>query len=482
MPILDIAKFSGFKEKEVETGSHWTQRGTLEGSSKVWFCKKMRDPEAAKRELLAQEFFRLLIPHQPVTLLAKDKDGSLYVLSEEVNGYHALPTNQANSFTDGTFTGFGEALVNAMFFQEVDLKNGNIGLDNQNRVIKIDGDWCFAEFHKDFNNDSPFKLTPKAIESLPYPMDFPAFEWLDFIQRWKQCPFSSIVPFDLNHSVQFRAEVNQALLKICLLPDTYIEAFADFYLPSESAPFIQLIKDRRNELQQSALQNDSFVNFLQTPAAQNTANAILKQMKSFQVGGMAVINPDLHNRLEIEFGQQGLLATVWPDYHSCYQLIGALEGQVHPMDTPLRQFIQESILRIEKTKNNPHKLQIMKASLESVLNAMNSAEFNAVKHTISSFRSETGFFMDEKADKIERALYNTALDERETVISNPVSNDVQRALAYHRHPFRESAELPDGQIDYDKAATNFKTLKDKFKKTIDQPENQQDGIKPGPNV
>lgn len=459
---IDVKTFTPFIEEQVDTGSHWTRRGTLPDSQQTWFCKTMRDPMAAKIELLAQEFFRFLIPHQPETRLAADKNHTLHVLSQEVPGYKSLPLNQQNNFSNGVFTGLGQALVCSVFLEEVDLKNGNICLDEENRVIKIDGDWCFAELKTDYTEDRSFNLSPKTIASLPYPMDFPAFEWLDYTVKWVKNRESKIVNPTLSNSKQFRTEVNEAILKICLLPDSFIEAFTEFYLPSEGKRFSDLMKARRDILKQSALQNNSFKDYLKTQEAKNAVNAVLEQIKTFKSAGVFVFNPDLQAKLTKEISQLDWLSVIWPEYKKCYQLILSLEGQLNPKDTQLAQFILDTIESIEEKKNNPKNLQQNIINLNDAFAAMDSAEFKAVINAIASFNANIGFFMESKAENITKALYNTPLSERDKVISNPTANDVQRALASHRHPLRDNPILSGGKIDYDKAANAYKNLKDRF--------------------
>lgn len=480
MPIIDVTKFKALGQEITDSGgSHGLFLGTLEGSTKTWYCKQMRDPAAAKEEVLAQEFFRLLIPHQPETLLATDKHGTHYILSESVEGYHDLPQFEEVKFSNGTFTGLGQALVGSMFLQEVDLKNGNIGLDNQNRVIKIDGDKCFSAFDVDFKAEPPFKLSPKAIASLPCPVDFPTFEWLDYVIKWRKSPFTVIVPEDLSESKQFRSEVNQALLKICLLPDQYIDAYTNFYMPSEGGRYIDLIKSRRDELTQSALQNESFQDYLQTQEAKDAVSSLLEQVKNLKSGGMFVIpdESEIHELLTTEIHQKQSQLYSMVLHQKCDQIIGSLKDKLNPMDALLKKFISDTIDGIEENKNNPVALQKFIENVEKAVIAMDSDEFNEVKKTIALFRAEIGIFMKEKADKIERALYNTPISERNTLISNPVANDVQREMASHRHPFRDSAELPGGQIDYEKAAANFKRLKDKFKQVADELHNPDESLR-----
>ncbi|HBI22363.1 MAG TPA: hypothetical protein DDY37_07280, partial [Legionella sp.] len=239
--------------------SHHVTRGTVHGSTKNWICKAMGTAEdrsmrvsfmqkdSAQRELLAQEFFRLIIPHQPETRVAQNPDSHDYfILSEEALAYRQLPKNEALNFENGTYTGLGQALMCAMFVEEIDLKNGNIGLDNQNRVIKIDGNLSFssrAPGHRGLHN-----MENDLLSTLPYPTHFFTFNWLDYVKRRVRHPTSRIVDSTLKISPQFRQEVNQAIFKICLLPDHIIEGFVSACIPERCAEFIDLILSRRDRL------------------------------------------------------------------------------------------------------------------------------------------------------------------------------------------------------------------------------------------
>ena len=223
MILKDIrTEFKPAKIKEVISPtffSHKIMRGKLKGSNLEWSTeKKCRGYLAkAKAELLAQEFFRLIIPHQPKTLLMINSvTGVHYILSQEVEGYSELPENQAENFANGDFHRFRSILLTSMFLEETDLKNGNFGLNDKNQVIKIDGDNCFGQFFV----PKKYFMTPEGIANLPYPKDFYAYHWLDIVNFKAKQPASSIISPDLGKSAQFRAEVNQAMLIICLLPES----------------------------------------------------------------------------------------------------------------------------------------------------------------------------------------------------------------------------------------------------------------------
>lgn len=294
VPILNINNFKFLKVPFVGTGSsfsHQVSRGYLDQSTTTWICKEINNPVIARMEVLVQELFRLIIPHQPETRLGcYEPHNTYYIFSEEVKGYRNLPKNQAILFTTETYTGLGEATFCAFFFQESDLKNGNIGLNEQNRVIKIDGDWCFSSFRMLFfipsNVPLPFNISPEAIQSLPYPhKDFYTNNWLDARANGRDTDSLILKPF-ISTSPQFRAEVNRAMLKICLLPDSLIETFISFFMPAGSQRYIDLVKTRRETLKNTALQIQSFRDYLVSSAAKQDATAAIEHICSFKSSGI----------------------------------------------------------------------------------------------------------------------------------------------------------------------------------------------------
>ena len=342
--------------------SHPVTKMKIAGSDSIWYSKKMtyRNPrdkwleeQESRIECLAQEFFRLIIPNQPEVRLLADTSAtppSFYVLSEEVSGFHNLPYGESFHFADGVYTGLGQATTLAMFLQEIDLKNGNIGLDGHGHVIKIDGDWCFAN-HRISSSRVPlieYKLTEKAIASLPYPEDFYAFNWLDLIQNdvLIASPRNPIAERSLANTKQFRNEVNQALLKLCLLPDEYIDRFvlafiadkgqrfADNYAPHDQSglkkpglSLSDLIKSRREELKASALLNGKFQEYLATPAAIADAEDLITQLLSFRSNGVPLeaTPKDVAN---IHSTFRGLLEGATP------RIVSASSEEASPSTTP----------------------------------------------------------------------------------------------------------------------------------------------------
>ena len=276
---------------------HPVIQGQLDGSSEVWFRKEMPNAMDAQIELLAQEFFRLIIPTQQESRIIRDHaTGTFYILSQAVPGFQPLPQNQASKFINGTYTGLGQVLLCAMFLEEADLKNGNVGINNVGGVTKIDGDWCFSEGRYQGN----YQITPEAIASLPYLKDYRVYNWLDIIISEIHFKESHIINHAISNAPQFRHEVNQAILKISVLPDSFIHAFVKTYIPTETQRYSRLIISRRETLIKSALKNDSFIKYLNTANARQDIQSIEHQMAVFQANGNQKIIPaKLHQKLHL---------------------------------------------------------------------------------------------------------------------------------------------------------------------------------------
>lgn len=477
MPLKDIRReFTPAASAHVNSTvvfSHSVSRGALAGSAKNWIKKEMPDPAVAKIEILAQEFFRLIIPHQGETRLLHDSaTGTHYILSEEVKGFRDLPLIEAENFGNGCYTGLGQVIVGAMFLQEIDLKNGNVGLDDQGRVAKIDGDWCFAEGRFD---NVRYGLTTRAIDRLPYPTDFYAFNWLDLIQEDIAYPNSSIINPKLSSAPQFRAEVNQAMLMISLIPDSFINRFVDAYMPAGGERFVELIKNRRQELLVSALQNESFKTYLASPQAEiDTAN-LIAHMNSFQANDAGPVVPISEHATTAEEVNENLTdlksMLLYPELlkDNAELLENILSHKVNSDDVMLQNYVDQSQREMFRYGTNPQKLEQIKAELTETLKSVSSAEVVAVKAASQNFRENTRWYTHgkkAKANRIEDALCNTPLHLRGNVISHTgPANKVQEALASHRHLGKSGNVYKKGdQIDIKEAAATFKRLKSEFRK------------------
>ncbi|HRD71353.1 MAG TPA: hypothetical protein PK657_14565 [Legionella sp.] len=411
MPDTNSSDFVPVEKSQINTDvsyQHDVCRGTLiDTGDTTWVRKKIAEEANARIELLAQEFFRLIIPHQPITRIAKDssvKPDIYYILSEEIKNYQNLPLNQPGNFANNTFTGLGQALVVSMFLEEIDLKNGNIGINKNGQVVKIDGEWCFAEF---FNKET-YELTPENIANLPYPINyssgFYAYNWLDLINQNVFNPTSFIVNPSLSTAPQFRNEVNQALLKICIIPDRFIDRFVDTYTCIQNTRYKEFFKRRRTQLQISALQNPSFWAYLTTEGAIQAAEQMIDHMKNFATTGTPIIPSDeievLVQHTELKFYQlimpileqmklQELIDTYSTRDHKLTQPESVYRSIIGKVVLLISQdFIECNKLLVSLQKNQPEELFNTYQNM-TLCNKYNSVELKWVYAKLKSVENNT---------------------------------------------------------------------------------------------
>lgn len=287
--------------------SHVVKKGTLPGSTNVYFSKEMKEPRVARLEILAQEFFRLIIPSQPETRIASNPHlNTYYILSEEVSGYKNLPLNSHNQFINGLYPNLGRVMLLSVFLQEIDLKNGNICLNADNHVVKIDGDWCFAAIRDSSFAHYKKDISPDLLKTLPFTVGYAAFNWLDIWKEGIAYSSSKVVNEHLANAPHFRNEINEAILKILLLPNQYLERFVDAYIPVgvEADVFINYLKERYQELKKVSLHNESFRAYLSSDAAKALVAPYAKYLKDFKANGnYSIVNSDQHESLTTNVSQ-----------------------------------------------------------------------------------------------------------------------------------------------------------------------------------
>lgn len=292
-PLIDIRLLKIVPGGGKGKYSHPIDKRVIPGYARVFFSKEMKSPRTARLETLAQEFFRLIIPTQPRTRVAYNPASNVYyTLSEEVLEFSPLPTGCPDQFAKGAFPNLGRIMLVSILLHEVDLKNGNIGLDKLKNVVKIDGDWCFAAIR--YRAFSYKEITPKLLDNLPFIVGYDAFNWLDIYQQGI-AQFSSIVDENLTVAEHFRAEINEAILKVALLPEFYIRALVDSFMPIrvEADQFISFLKRRCEELALAGLSSESFIQYFLSGAARECVVQHLHHLKTFKVhGDYAILKPE----------------------------------------------------------------------------------------------------------------------------------------------------------------------------------------------
>ena len=378
--LIDIKDFTIIPGTGLGIFVHKIQKGILAGDTRIFYQKEMESNRVACMEVLAQEFFRLIIPVQPETRIAYNPSLNTYfILSEEISGYKPLPPNSPSKFTDGEFPGLGQVMLTSVFLQEIDLKNGNICLNKENQVIKIDGDWCFAGIRSPAFKDYNKSITPELLASLPFPYyGYSAFNWLDISHKGIARITSRMVDEDLASAPHVRREINEAMLKILLLPDDYLVSFVDAYIPHSSKAdiFVNYLKERREELKLAALQDESFNLYLKSSLAIDTVEQHLCYMKEFVVNGTrSIITESKHNKLDNEvllnFEKLRAEATLDIDHSTAFDHLNAINLNLNLINSRQALLVYRDLL-----------LKQIDNCIESLTNSADNKHFDQHQKTV----------------------------------------------------------------------------------------------------
>lgn len=250
-----------------------------------WFLKTIPAKEEAFREVIAQEFFRFLFPYFPKTRLLIHDD-KYYVLSKGIARARPIQlTHFKNNIHQGKMTGFGYILLASLLGEEIDLKYQNMCVDNQKRLVRFDGGWCFASLTEKFK-DKNFGISDSDLSALPYLPEQYAYNWLEVIMDDVRQPDSIYIDQSMavdGHPV--RGEINQAILYALMVPRELVEIFVSQYIPASDSMNDKLVKTltkRLDELTLSALQNTSFCRYLMSDKANEDFNKQLDNLKVFK--------------------------------------------------------------------------------------------------------------------------------------------------------------------------------------------------------
>lgn len=249
--------------------------GDLRG---LWLGKQLKDERSVRFEMLSQELFRLFLPHQPKTIYGRGQhvipiedesvsNASLqhFVLSQKIRDFKPLPLGNQLGFFNGQYKHLGHVMALAIFLHEIDLGLGNIGIDSENRVVKIDGDWTMAEVsHPRYFTDLDTRIDTRLLLDVFYFDAYPVYNWFDIIEKNKILEEGSqIFPKNINDSPSFKNEFYEMIMMIALLPDEYYYKMVRMCLPSSECSYtFQFLQSRKEALLDAAFQIDNFVEYV----------------------------------------------------------------------------------------------------------------------------------------------------------------------------------------------------------------------------
>lgn len=248
--------------------------------------------KVAQRELFSQELIRFYLPHQPKTRLIVDPlKSTVAVASEEVNNLISPASlskeEMKTGLLNGKYQGLGQLCVLALFLNETDFKEGNVVLSN-NRFIKIDGDWAFSNIRLNNLNNPGNEIRQETIANLPFVYSYDAHNWIGSLYGGllkKEDLFDPSMPYHPG----FRKEVNEQMLKILITPPILLNELKQHYdgdlldkKINALQPALNLLLTRQQQLFKAALDNPSFLNYLESNEAKLLVNEFKSNLTAFR--------------------------------------------------------------------------------------------------------------------------------------------------------------------------------------------------------
>ncbi len=252
-----------------------------------------------------EEALRILLPHslQPKARYITINKSRIFCAStsKEVIGFKTLSEYVAGldeikkrGFLEKAFNGeienFAELLVYALYFRDIDNSNNNFGVvegDGKIIAVRIDGECAFWQ-------ETYPAITSELLDGLPrlnvngigiHSM----YNWLDdIINRKKQSQETSLLTVDKQASVNFKYQVNKALLKVILMDELFL-----IRLPGIKANLknLNLLMHSRGAFMVACKQNESFCAYIASEAAGEDVESYLTQLMSVRISHKQLFIP-----------------------------------------------------------------------------------------------------------------------------------------------------------------------------------------------
>lgn len=306
----------------LESFSHKIAIYEKKRTNSFWYMKYLgKKINSAISEVIAQELFRLILPDHPKTRcveeISPDNCVHYYVASKEIKNINPfyfvdVHENYYQDITSGKVNGLGAVQVISLWLNEIDFKAGNVVVNKEGNVIKLDGGQCFASIikHIPFYGERMFDITSSDLESLPALTDYSPYHWLDFITHDQEetthekiiNPYSGLLAIKNDG---FKNEVNQAILRIILLPDEFIRYFVKNYVSKKniSDQLINNINERKQQLQESAFTIKCFRTYLSGLEAFEEIGKYISYLKTFKTMSKFFLFNELKNNHKIDIGK-----------------------------------------------------------------------------------------------------------------------------------------------------------------------------------
>lgn len=312
----------------------------------IWYTKSLGENRCeAILETLTQELYRLIHPPQPKTRRAISTATGVneyYVLSKEVPKFKAffLTTENYKKIFNNSMTGLAAIQVLALWLNEIDFKSGNVGIDKDGHIIKIDGGLSLIKLnpkYKHLHEGKNLDITQVDLEALPNLQTYEACNWLHHIQ-WdlqKGAMKDDPTPLDkkINQSPYFKQELYRTILRVISLPNELIQFFTQNYItnPYDITLMSEFIITRKEHLQEAADKIPAFDEYRQSDQAREGMLNFLKYLKTFKTMGKSFLISEFEDKYKINL-EATLLGNALKEYTPIKSFVTKLDDYLQRLN------------------------------------------------------------------------------------------------------------------------------------------------------
>lgn len=295
--------------------------GTDKSTNRDYFAKK-GERNLVELEVSVQELIRSMHLENPKGKVGVDTAG-FFALSHEVEGFIPLrellenqgEENVIRRINENEYKDFGRIVVYAICTKEFDLHTRNIGINKNNRFVKIDGDWALARLRLKVDGDrllsGKFNITTDVIASLPLlplpqvvitgqhmnnAFDYMVFNHFDQFKEGKLIQKDQQTFINKISSPAVRKDINIALLYFILYPTACLKKIAGHQCSDQrnaDTVYLELIMNRLQILKAAAIDSEfnKFIRNLSDADFQQHVEGFAINLSQFKLSGKTKLAP-----------------------------------------------------------------------------------------------------------------------------------------------------------------------------------------------
>ena len=202
------------------------------------------------------------------------------------------------------------------------------------------------------------------------------------------------------------------------------------------------------------------------------------QGREFKALIEALVKPNPAERMSVQDAMNELFMIKNPECRTLFNELNQLK--IGPKDEKMQAYI--SAKQQEYREADPAGKAALLGQLHVLVDNLQADKaVQEVVTIVKDLREKTGLFnmgMATKADRIESAMANVPIEQRQNFILSGGSTEVLKALASHQSLFYSGTVYLNeyGHIDTQKAETTFKDFKEKFKEQMAALDAKNNGI------